>query len=99
MLEFVKFTCSSFQLILMLLCSICLNLSNSLSLIYDLQANKKTRNRAYEIIVQIGHACVDEDKGGNKENLYDFFNMVKKILDNNTLVCCNYKEVIMITGF
>ncbi|KAM0036793.1 hypothetical protein Hdeb2414_s0014g00430561 [Helianthus debilis subsp. tardiflorus] len=36
----------------------------------------KTRNGAYEIIVQIGHACVDEDKGGNKENLYNFFNMV-----------------------
>ncbi|KAF5793009.1 putative armadillo-like helical protein [Helianthus annuus] len=40
------------------------------------ESNKKTRNRAYEIIVQIGHACVDEDKGGNKENLYNFFNMV-----------------------
>ncbi|XP_023756589.1 uncharacterized protein LOC111905146 [Lactuca sativa] len=40
------------------------------------EANKKTRNRAYDIIVQIGHACVDEDKGGNKENLYSFFNMV-----------------------
>lgn len=40
------------------------------------EANKKTRNRAYEIIVQIGHACVDEDKGGNKENLHSFFNMV-----------------------
>ncbi|KAJ0758962.1 putative armadillo-like helical protein [Helianthus annuus] len=40
------------------------------------KSNKKTRNRAYEIIVEIGHACVDEDKGGNKENLYNFFNMV-----------------------
>nr|XP_043627919.1 RRP12-like protein [Erigeron canadensis] len=40
------------------------------------EANKKTRNRAYEIIVQIGHACGDEDKGGNKENLHNFFNMV-----------------------
>ncbi|KAI3681816.1 hypothetical protein L6452_36621 [Arctium lappa] len=41
------------------------------------EANKKTRNSAYEIIVQIGHACVDEeDKGGNKENLHNFFNMV-----------------------
>ncbi|MFS7932661.1 hypothetical protein Hanom_Chr04g00370591 [Helianthus anomalus] len=40
------------------------------------ESNKKTRNRAYEIIVEIGHACVDEDKGGNKENLYNFFNMV-----------------------
>lgn len=42
-----------------------------------IQANKKTRNRAYEIIVQIGHACVDEDKGGNKQNLFNFFNMVE----------------------
>ncbi|XP_076928932.1 uncharacterized protein LOC143593073 [Bidens hawaiensis] len=40
------------------------------------ESNKKTRNRAYEIIVQIGHACADEDKGGSKENLYNFFNMV-----------------------
>ncbi|KAL8239996.1 hypothetical protein R6Q59_016563 [Mikania micrantha] len=40
------------------------------------ESNKKTRNRAYEIIVQIGHACADEDKGGNNENLYNFFNMV-----------------------
>lgn len=63
---------------------------------YDLQANKKTRNRAYEIIVQIGHACVDEDNGGNKENLYNFFNMVKNLPDNNTLVCGSYVEVILI---
>ncbi|KAL4572212.1 hypothetical protein LXL04_018982 [Taraxacum kok-saghyz] len=40
------------------------------------EANKKTRNRAYDIIVEIGHACVDEEKGGNKENLFNFFNMV-----------------------
>ena len=41
-----------------------------------LQANKKTRNRAYDILVQIGHACGDEEKGGSRENLYQFFNMV-----------------------
>ncbi|XP_061361599.1 uncharacterized protein LOC133305400 [Gastrolobium bilobum] len=40
------------------------------------EANKKTRNRAYEILVEIGHAFGDEDKGGNRENLYQFFNMV-----------------------
>lgn len=40
------------------------------------ETNKKTRNRAYEILVQIGHACGDEEKGGNRENLYQFFNMV-----------------------
>ncbi|KAL3532733.1 hypothetical protein ACH5RR_006254 [Cinchona calisaya] len=40
------------------------------------EANKKTRNRAYDILVQIGHICGDEDKGGRKEDLHQFFNMV-----------------------
>ncbi|KAI3443520.1 hypothetical protein Pfo_000185 [Paulownia fortunei] len=40
------------------------------------EANKKTRNRAYDILVQIGHACGDEEKGGKKEKLHQFFNMV-----------------------
>nr|DAD45608.1 TPA_asm: hypothetical protein HUJ06_003838 [Nelumbo nucifera] len=40
------------------------------------EANKKTRNKAYDILVQIGHACGDENKGGKKENLLQFFNMV-----------------------
>ncbi|KAI3943106.1 hypothetical protein MKW92_052439 [Papaver armeniacum] len=31
------------------------------------KSNKKIRNMAYEILVQIGHACGDEDQGGNKE--------------------------------
>lgn len=41
-----------------------------------LQSNKKTRNRAYDILVQIGHACGDEENGGKRENLYQFFQMV-----------------------
>ncbi|KAF5726106.1 RRP12-like protein [Tripterygium wilfordii] len=40
------------------------------------EANKKTRNRAYDVLVQIGHACGDEENGGNKEYLYQFFSMV-----------------------
>lgn len=40
------------------------------------ETNKRTRNRAYEIIVQIGHSCGDEEKGGRKENLHQFFNMI-----------------------
>lgn len=40
------------------------------------EANKKTRNRAYDILVEIGHAFGDEEKGGTKENLLQFFNMV-----------------------
>jgi hypothetical protein len=44
--------------------------------LFFLQANKKTRNRAYDILIQIGHPCGDEEKGGNRENLFQFFNMV-----------------------
>ncbi|KAL8139269.1 hypothetical protein V2J09_005290 [Rumex salicifolius] len=40
------------------------------------EVNKKTRNRAFDILVQIGHACGDEDQGGTKENLLQFFGMV-----------------------
>ncbi|RWR79461.1 hypothetical protein CKAN_00803300 [Cinnamomum micranthum f. kanehirae] len=40
------------------------------------EANKKTRNRAYDLLVKIGHACGDETQGGKKENLQLFFNMV-----------------------
>ncbi|MCE3050388.1 hypothetical protein HAX54_047111 [Datura stramonium] len=40
------------------------------------EANKKTRNRAYEILVKIGHACADEERGGRKEKLQQFFNMI-----------------------
>lgn len=40
------------------------------------EANKKTRNRAYDILVQIGHACVDEEKVADKEALLEIFNMV-----------------------
>uniref|UniRef100_A0A803NT89 RRP12-like protein n=1 Tax=Cannabis sativa TaxID=3483 RepID=A0A803NT89_CANSA len=40
------------------------------------EANKKTRSRAYDIVVEIGHAFGDEDKGGKRENLNQFFNMV-----------------------
>lgn len=29
------------------------------------------------MLVQIGHACGDEEKGGKKENLHQFFNMVR----------------------
>ncbi|KAE9602507.1 hypothetical protein Lalb_Chr12g0200311 [Lupinus albus] len=48
------------------------------------ESNKKTRNRAYDILVQIGHAFGDEERGGNKENLYHFFNMVAGGLAGDT---------------
>ncbi|KDP33963.1 hypothetical protein JCGZ_07534 [Jatropha curcas] len=48
------------------------------------EANKKTRNRAYDVLVQIGHACGDEENGGNKEFLYQFFNMVAGCMAGET---------------
>lgn len=37
------------------------------------EANKKTRNRAYDILVEIAHAFGDEERGGSRDNLYQFF--------------------------
>ncbi|KAF2304163.1 hypothetical protein GH714_028179 [Hevea brasiliensis] len=54
------------------------------------EANKKTRNTAYDVLVQIGHACGDEENGGNRENLYQFFNMV--------LIWFNFSFKITIIG-
>ncbi|KAK2985261.1 hypothetical protein RJ640_009169, partial [Escallonia rubra] len=48
------------------------------------EANRKTRNRAYDILVQIGHACGDEDRGGRKENLHQYFDMVARRLAGET---------------
>ncbi|KAJ4891620.1 ARM repeat superfamily protein [Raphanus sativus] len=40
------------------------------------EVNKKTRSRAYDVLVQIGHAYADEDNGGDSEKLHGYFNMV-----------------------
>ncbi|RYR11336.1 hypothetical protein Ahy_B04g068894 isoform B [Arachis hypogaea] len=40
------------------------------------EVNKKTRNRAYDILVQIGHVLGDEERGGNSERLREFFDKV-----------------------
>ncbi|XP_038879236.1 RRP12-like protein isoform X2 [Benincasa hispida] len=48
------------------------------------EANKKTRNRAYDILVQIGHACMDNNKGGKIEYLHQLFNMVAGGLGGET---------------
>ncbi|CAN8277424.1 unnamed protein product [Cochlearia groenlandica] len=40
------------------------------------EVNKKTRNRAYDVLVQIGHAYADEEFGGDNEQLHGYFNMV-----------------------
>ncbi|GAU23825.1 hypothetical protein TSUD_27350 [Trifolium subterraneum] len=48
------------------------------------EANKKTRNRAYEVLVEIAHAFGDEEKGGNGNNLYQFFIKVARGLVGKT---------------
>ncbi|KAK9110865.1 hypothetical protein Sjap_018925 [Stephania japonica] len=48
------------------------------------EVNRKTRNRAYDILVQIGQAYGDEEKGGKKENLQHFFHMVAGGLAGDT---------------
>ncbi|KAM0891964.1 hypothetical protein ACQ4PT_026063 [Festuca glaucescens] len=40
------------------------------------EANKKTRNRAYDLIILIGRACEDAENDGRKANLHQFFDMV-----------------------
>ncbi|XP_028786933.1 RRP12-like protein [Neltuma alba] len=40
------------------------------------EANKKTRNRAYDILVEIGHVLGDEERGGNRDNLCEIFNVI-----------------------
>ncbi|KAG8072653.1 hypothetical protein GUJ93_ZPchr0006g45349 [Zizania palustris] len=40
------------------------------------EANKKTRNRAYDLLIEIGRACEDAENDGRKENLHQFFGMV-----------------------
>ncbi|CAJ2675716.1 unnamed protein product [Trifolium pratense] len=48
------------------------------------EVNKKTRNRAYEILVEIAHAFGDEERGGNRNNLYQFFIKVARGLVGKT---------------
>ncbi|KAI9114053.1 hypothetical protein K1719_015304 [Acacia pycnantha] len=48
------------------------------------EANKKTRNRAYDILVEIGHALGDEEKGGNRENLCEIFHVIARGLVSET---------------
>ncbi|RYR77294.1 hypothetical protein Ahy_A01g001738 isoform A [Arachis hypogaea] len=40
------------------------------------EVNKKTRNRAYDILVQIGHVLGDEERNGNREKLLEYFDKV-----------------------
>lgn len=52
-----------------------INIMNCL-LSFSMQVNKRTRNKAFDILVQIGHACGDEERGGKREHLYKLFDMV-----------------------
>ncbi|MED6156088.1 hypothetical protein PIB30_011550 [Stylosanthes scabra] len=48
------------------------------------EANKKTRNRAYDILVQIGHVVGDEERGGNREKMHEFFDKIAGGLGGET---------------
>lgn len=48
------------------------------------EPNRKTRNRAYDILVEIAHAFGDEEKGGNRESLFKFFKEVAGRLRGET---------------
>ncbi|KAH9289085.1 hypothetical protein KI387_033202, partial [Taxus chinensis] len=48
------------------------------------ESNKKTRTRAYALLVKIGHSLEDIENGGSKEKLHQFFNMVLGCLAGNT---------------
>ncbi|XP_062220493.1 uncharacterized protein LOC133919935 [Phragmites australis] len=40
------------------------------------EANKKTRNRAYDLLIEIARACEDAGNDERKESLHQFFDMV-----------------------
>ncbi|KAL6911594.1 hypothetical protein ACP4OV_000399 [Aristida adscensionis] len=40
------------------------------------EANKKTRNRAYDLLIEIARACEDAGNDGGNESLHQFFGMV-----------------------
>lgn len=48
------------------------------------ESNKKTRSRAYDLLVKIGHCLEDTENGGSQEKLHKFFNMVVGCLAGST---------------
>ncbi|XWS72308.1 hypothetical protein CRYUN_Cryun02cG0028800 [Craigia yunnanensis] len=44
------------------------------------EANKKTRNRAYEVLVQIGHEYGDEDDSGQREYLFNMVDIPTRLI-------------------
>jgi len=48
------------------------------------ESNKKTRSRAYDLLVKIGHCLEDTESGGSQEKLHEFFNMVVGCLAGST---------------
>ncbi|KAI3950422.1 hypothetical protein MKW92_010667 [Papaver armeniacum] len=44
-----------------------------------LAVKEKTRNMPDDLLVQIGHACGEEEQGGNKENLQQLFNILLRM--------------------
>ncbi|KAG0609787.1 hypothetical protein M758_7G013900 [Ceratodon purpureus] len=48
------------------------------------ESNKKTRNEAYDLLIEIGHGMKDEDTGGSQERLMQFFTMIVGCLAGST---------------
>ena len=48
------------------------------------ESNKKTRNAAYDLLIDIGHGMKDEKTGGSQEHLIQFFTMIVGCLAGST---------------
>ena len=48
------------------------------------ESNKKTRNSAYDLLIEIGHGMQDEETGGSPERLMQFFTMIVGCLAGST---------------
>lgn len=48
------------------------------------ESNKKTRNAAYDLLIEIGHGMQDEETGGSEERLMQFFTMIVGCLAGST---------------
>lgn len=48
------------------------------------ESNKKTRNAAYDLLIEIGHGMQDQETGGSRERLMQFFTMIVGCLAGST---------------
>ncbi|KAG0554229.1 hypothetical protein KC19_12G074700 [Ceratodon purpureus] len=48
------------------------------------ESNKKTRNAAYDLLIEIGHGMLDEETGGSQAHFIRFFTMIVGCLAGST---------------